>query len=366
MNLKVAVIGAGPIGMATALFLARAGHKVHLFEKGSLPRDKTCGQGIMPSGVRILSKLGVKFENEECSPLKGIRYHDVGLEVCGDLKVGGLGVERLTLSQKLLSLVQSNSNISLYANYRLIHIENLQRKVRCDFIKNDLKESDTFDYAFACDGLNSVCRKLLKNNKLRKTDHRMGARLHFNCPPPSPYVEVFWFNGGEAYITPVSSTKIEVAFLWYKEAEFFKNFLKAKGKSLEGLLLDQLKEIKEAPTLKNPCSDFRSYGPFKDISHKVNVGQVFFVGDAFQFLDGITGEGISLGLNASKLITRNFQRWNSYHSLRLKLLYWHYSLFVNLALSLARFPELRYKIFKIIKNRPLLFNFFLRLNDFHF
>ena len=40
------VIGAGPAGSSTAMYLARAGARVLLVDKARFPRDKPCGGGL--------------------------------------------------------------------------------------------------------------------------------------------------------------------------------------------------------------------------------------------------------------------------------------------------------------------------------
>ena len=56
----VAVVGAGPAGATAALVLARAGVSVALIDRAPLPRNKTCGGGVvarafesLPSGIAI-------------------------------------------------------------------------------------------------------------------------------------------------------------------------------------------------------------------------------------------------------------------------------------------------------------------------
>ena len=58
--LDVAVVGTGTVGSATALFLARQGHRVTLYEKVAEPQ--TLGAGIMlqPSGMAVLRALGLE------------------------------------------------------------------------------------------------------------------------------------------------------------------------------------------------------------------------------------------------------------------------------------------------------------------
>ena len=55
----IAVIGGGTAGAASALFLARAGHQVTLYER--VPEPGAVGAGILlqPSGMRVLQALGL-------------------------------------------------------------------------------------------------------------------------------------------------------------------------------------------------------------------------------------------------------------------------------------------------------------------
>jgi len=56
----VVIVGAGPAGSATALFLARAGYDVTLLDRAAFPRDKPCGEYLTPGAARLLrDDLGV-------------------------------------------------------------------------------------------------------------------------------------------------------------------------------------------------------------------------------------------------------------------------------------------------------------------
>ncbi len=56
----VAIVGAGPAGTAAALRLGQAGARdVVLVDRADFPRDKTCGSGLSPRGLRTLRELGV-------------------------------------------------------------------------------------------------------------------------------------------------------------------------------------------------------------------------------------------------------------------------------------------------------------------
>ena len=56
---EVLVVGAGPAGSACATWLARAGVDVVLVDQHDFPRDKVCGDGLIPDAHAALARLGV-------------------------------------------------------------------------------------------------------------------------------------------------------------------------------------------------------------------------------------------------------------------------------------------------------------------
>ena len=58
----VLVVGAGPAGSACAQWLARQGLQVVLVDQHAFPRDKVCGDGLIPDAHHALQRLGVHAE----------------------------------------------------------------------------------------------------------------------------------------------------------------------------------------------------------------------------------------------------------------------------------------------------------------
>ena len=71
------VVGAGPSGSATAYFAAQAGLSVILLEKTAFPREKVCGDGLTPRGIRGLQRMGIDTSVENGW------LHNRGLRIIG-------------------------------------------------------------------------------------------------------------------------------------------------------------------------------------------------------------------------------------------------------------------------------------------
>jgi geranylgeranyl reductase family protein len=58
----IVVIGAGPAGSAAAAVLAAGGARVVLADRAAFPRDKICGDALLPDALAALARLGAERE----------------------------------------------------------------------------------------------------------------------------------------------------------------------------------------------------------------------------------------------------------------------------------------------------------------
>ncbi|MBX3273187.1 MAG: NAD(P)/FAD-dependent oxidoreductase [Sandaracinaceae bacterium] len=101
----VAIIGAGPAGTAAAAHLGALGvERVVLVDRHDFPRDKTCGSGISPKGIKTLQKLGVWDEvAPHAYPIRGLRLVTPGgLE---SWQSGGEAAEAVVCYRRILDHV---------------------------------------------------------------------------------------------------------------------------------------------------------------------------------------------------------------------------------------------------------------------
>jgi len=261
------VVGGGPAGLATALHARRAGMSVIILEPRPAPVDKACGEGLMPGGLAALKELGV---DPAGVPLRGIAYVDGRLRAEAEFRGGpGRGVRRLELHSCLVERA---------------------REVGTQWVIGGVKEvgQDAFGvhangirarWMVAADGLHSTVRRRLGVAARPGSPRRFGVRRHYGTQKWSEFVEVWWSEAGEAYVTPVSERVVGVAILGGGKVGL---------ESFPGLA----RRLEGAPVL----GSVRGAGPLRQVVAGRVRGRVLLVGDAAGYEDALTGEGISLAV----------------------------------------------------------------------
>ena len=286
----VAIAGGGPAGLAAAIEARRVGCSVIVLERQSLPVDKACGEGLMPSGLAALEAMGVRarIPAEECAPFRAIHFvQEDGRYVEGRLPApGGLGIRRLALSQAMaerarevgVELLEGSAVRSHTREADGVTVETDARQLRARLL-------------VAADGLHSALRKAEGLEVAHDGAARFGLRQHFALVPWGPWVEVHFAAGAEAYVTPAGPRRLGVAVLWENGA------IATKVTFPE--LLARFPVLAER--LKGAAADSepRGAGPLRhDVPIRVK-DRFVLLGDAAGYVDAITGEGLSLGFGAA-------------------------------------------------------------------
>jgi flavin-dependent dehydrogenase len=282
MSIDVLVAGAGPAGLATALYAVAAGWNVTVVDPRPSPIDKACGEGLMPGAVAALSALDVPVNGY---PLHGIRYRAGERTAVSMFRDGvGLGVRRTELQSALLAAAVTRG-VQVVAG-TVTSVEQDESGVRAAGLRAR--------YLVAADGLHSPIARQLGLEVSPRSRPRWGVRRHFARAPWSDLVEVHWSAHSEAYVTPVAENLVGIAVLTGSRGGFDEQ-LRAFP-ALAALVSDA------------PALSVRGAGPLRRRTSRRVAGRILLVGDAAGYVDALTGEGIAVSFGCAAALVDSLVR----------------------------------------------------------
>lgn len=129
-SLDVGIIGCGTAGSAAALYLARAGHRVTVYERVPAPGPVGAGITIQPTGLHALARLGLydhvvargaRIERLLCETPKKKPLVDLSYATIGD-DLFGVGLHRGVLFEALYAAVKREPNVTLRCAMEIIDL----------------------------------------------------------------------------------------------------------------------------------------------------------------------------------------------------------------------------------------------------
>lgn len=306
------VVGGGPAGAATAWALASQGLDVVVLDKATFPRDKPCAEYLSPQGSRILDAMGVltTVERAGAAQLAGMRVRspDGGVihgEFAAQHGFSGFRDRGLALRRRHLDPILQSAARSAGASIREgVAVNDLLLdgdtvcgvRARIDGEMHELRAS----LVVGADGLRSSVARRLNLSARLPWPRRVAFVAHYrDVRGIGAHGEMHVERDGYVGLADVGHGETNVAIVVPK------SLAKEAAGDAAGFMtrwLDRHPQLAPRFTGATRVSAVRTTGPFASHARRGHASGAALVGDAADFFDPFTGEGIYAALRGGELL----------------------------------------------------------------
>jgi 2-polyprenyl-6-methoxyphenol hydroxylase-like FAD-dependent oxidoreductase len=305
------VVGGGPAGSATALLLAAAGHSVVVVDRAAFPRDKACSEYMSPEAVRILDRLGVVGELEEAGavPLagtavtaaRGARLHGrFALADRPPFRPTGLSISRRVLDHRLLAAARA-AGATVLERTAVEALAYHGGSVAGAVVRSadGGRGRIVARLTVGADGLRSLVGRRLGRRRQGRL-RRMAFVAHVDgVEGMGDSAEMFVGRQGYVGLNPIGGGRTNVALVVPG-----RRAREARGRPTAFFreALADFPGVSRRVGRGRLVREVLATGPFAVWSGRVTAAGAALVGDAADFFDPFTGEGIYSALRGAELL----------------------------------------------------------------
>ena len=371
---NVLILGAGPGGAVTSLFLAKDGIASVIIDKAIFPRDKICGDALSGKVVEVLNRLDKTIvprlsENTTTLDCWGVTFVAPNQEALSipfkmdyasnqERKLApGFISKRIDFDNFLVDLVKQQPLIQCIEN---TSAESFKKTTEGYVVHCNNGKEIHAKLIIAADGAHSRFAKQEAGIEVERKHYCAGIRAYYKNVSginAGNFIELHFlkdFLPGYFWIFPLTDNTYNVG-LGMRSDIVSKRKINLKNKLAE--VIEKYPALKERFANAEIVDDVKGYGlPLGSKKRNISGNHFMLVGDAASLIDPFTGEGIGnavmsgmcAALQAKKCIEQN-----NYSSEFLK----EYDTVVYR--RLWHELKLSYRMQKLV-NYPWLFNFVVR------
>lgn len=309
----VVIVGAGPAGSSTAWHLARLGVDVLVLDRARFPRDKVCAEYLSPEASRILTAMGAMPAIERAGPahLTGMRVRAPnGRALEGrfaaqhgfrGFRDSGLALRRTVLDSILLERARdAGARVIEGARVTDVRRDAAGRAVGVVALEGDRSRDIGARLVVGADGLRSIVGRRLGLTRIARWPRRVALVAHYRgVRDVTDIGEMHVERDGYVGIADVGHGLTNVALV--VPVATHGGALRHPTALLEQWIAAR-PQLAERFRGAERVDEVRATGPFASFTRPAWAPGAALVGDAADFFDPFTGEGVYSALRGGELL----------------------------------------------------------------
>ncbi|HCY74976.1 MAG TPA: hypothetical protein DHV28_03575 [Ignavibacteriales bacterium] len=315
LTTDILIIGGGPAGSTTALYLSELGLNIILIEKKIFPREVLCGEFLSKEVTDVLKELNIFNDFLSLNPNKLNSFRAIdesGIELKSDLNFDAYALKRSVFDLFLLNKARSK-NVKIIQPAEVISTTRYNREFMSVIEEhNGNKLQIKSRLVIAAYGKQNILDKKLGRDFVNKKSNLNGVKFHLptNLLEKRFDDEIRIYTDKELYcgMNQVSDTEMTVCFL--------ENRKQSKIPSRERLI-DLIKSNNHfKKVFSEDAIDFikttNIYGTGNIYFGKKEIVEngIIMVGDATRVISPLAGDGIGMAMESAKLLHSVFSKYN--------------------------------------------------------
>jgi menaquinone-9 beta-reductase len=321
----VLIVGAGPAGASTSIFLAKEKISHIIIDKASFPRDKICGDALSAKTVGMLKRITPNWQQHflvdstkaiVSSGIQFIASNNTCLDIPFQLKdidpndPPGFVSKRLHFDNNLVELIDANF-AHFFTHTTLENIEEVEDGLKITINKNGTIATILTKMIVGAEGRGSMVAKKLAAHKVEQKHYSAGIRGYYKSVTglhQQNFIELHFLTSmqpGYFWIFPLPNGEANVGMGMLSSA------VANKKANLKNLLQEA---ISSHPTLKERFknatlqSSMDGWGlPLGSKKRHLSGDRFLLVGDAGSLIDPFTGEGIGNAMVSGLVAARQIK-----------------------------------------------------------
>lgn len=324
LETEVLIIGGGPAGSTTALYLSRLGFNVTLVEKKTFPRETLCGEFLSKEVTDVLKDLNIFDDFIKLKPNKINAFRAVdssGIEVRSDLNFEAYALKRSVFDTFLLGKAQSRM-VNVIQPAEVVSI----LKTKSDFI-SQIKDKSGESFAInsklviAAYGKQNVLDKKMQREFVNEKSNLNGVKFHIPVSLlnniSSEEIIIYTNQGFYCGMNRVNENEMTVCFLEDRETskipprEKLVDMIKSNKQFNKVFSTEALQYIRSV--------NIYGTGNIYFGKRKLIENGIIMIGDSARVISPLAGDGIGMAMESAKLLSEIISRNTIDESHRKKL-----------------------------------------------